>query len=110
MVFGFSYSGFYQLRYDPLHIVGCILGHIALILILTSFMLPRWLNIFIPAGRKATDGKIAYAPNITIDADEARETAGRTLEENDLEDMSKSGSGSSPTRDIVGSSEFKTSI
>ncbi len=65
IVFSFSYPGFYaDGRQDPLHIMGFIVGHIALILIGGSFIVPRWYNALIPAHRQ-NEGKIPYGPCVT---------------------------------------------
>jgi solute carrier family 6 GABA transporter-like protein 1 len=57
IVFSFSYPGFYELRNDPLHIMGFGVAHIALILIFAGFMLPRWFNVMIPPQRRG-EGKL----------------------------------------------------
>lgn len=80
IVYGFSYPAFYKLRYDPLHILGFGVGHIALLIIFGSFIFPRWYDLFIPAKRQ-NEGKLGYAPNVTIGADEAQAAAAGNLEE-----------------------------
>lgn len=64
IVYAFSYPAFYQLRYDPLHILGFGVGHIALLLIFGGILVPRWFDVFIPPQRRA-EGKLdlgAHAP------------------------------------------------
>lgn len=74
IIYGFSYPAFYEMRYDPLHILGFGVGHIALLLIFGGFIVPRWFNVFIPKHRLA-EGKLPYAPGRTIGADEAQAEA-----------------------------------
>lgn len=80
IVFSFSYPGFYaDGRKDPLHIMGFIVGHVAIIIIGGSFIVPRWYNALIPAHRQ-NDGRIPYAPCVTqgtleAELDDAAEAA-----------------------------------
>ncbi|GKT56008.1 sodium chloride dependent neurotransmitter [Colletotrichum tofieldiae] len=92
IVYGFSYPAFYQVRYDPLHILGFAVGHVALILIFAGFMIPRWFNVFIPAHRQ-NEGKIHYAPLITIGADEAQAIAAGNMEQGQTRTPSHSDEG-----------------
>lgn len=64
IIFGFAYPAFYQLRYDPLHIVGFTLAHFALVIITLGFILPRWYNVFIPLHRRE-DGNQPTVANVT---------------------------------------------
>lgn len=64
IVYSFSYPAFYELRYDPLHILGFGVGHIVLLLIASGFVLPRWYDPLIPPTRRG-DGKIDVGPNVT---------------------------------------------
>ncbi|KAK1998234.1 Sodium:neurotransmitter symporter family protein [Colletotrichum falcatum] len=104
IVYGFSYPAFYQVRYDPLHILGFAVGHVALIMIFAGFMVPRWFNVFIPAHRK-NEGKIYYAPLVTIGADEAQAIAAGNIEQGRMHTSSHSDEGvrakESPTNDGV---------
>lgn len=76
IVYSFSYPSFYALRYDPLHILGFGVAHVALILIAVGFILPRWYDPLIPPGRRA-DGKIDLGPNVTANV---AESEGETIE------------------------------
>lgn len=64
IVYGFSYGAFYELRYDPLHILGFGVGHIALLLIFGGLILPRWYDVFIPPQRRSEghNDNGAFAP------------------------------------------------
>jgi len=64
IIFGFAYPAFYQLRYDPLHIVGFTVAHFVLIIITLGFILPRWYDVFIPFHRRE-DGDQPTLPNVT---------------------------------------------
>lgn len=89
IVFSFSYPGFYaDGRRDPMHILGFIVGHIALIIIGGSFIVPRWYNALIPAHRQ-NEGKIPYGPGVTqgtLEAElaDAAENANGTTTSQDL--------------------------
>ncbi|KAF6823850.1 sodium chloride dependent neurotransmitter [Colletotrichum plurivorum] len=74
IIYGFSYPAFYEMRYDPLHILGFGVGHVALLLIFGGFIVPRWFNVFIPKHR-LDEGKLPYAPGRIIGADEAQAPA-----------------------------------
>ena len=80
IVFSFSYPNFYTLRNDPLHVMGFGVGHIALLLILFGFIMPKWYDVFIPPGRRG-EGKTAYGANVPADVD--------TMEENARMEMAK---------------------
>lgn len=75
IVYGFSYPAFYELRYDPLHILGFGVGHIALLLIISGVVLPRWYDPLIPPTRRS-EGKIDLGPNVTANVIEAEEAGG----------------------------------
>ncbi|KAK1464917.1 Sodium:neurotransmitter symporter family protein, partial [Colletotrichum paranaense] len=114
IVYGFSYPSFYELRYDPLHILGFAVGHVALILILAGFIVPRWFNVFIPVHRR-NEGKMAYAPNVTIGADEAQAIAAGIMEQGNSQAHSHSDEGvgrkESPTNDgLITKEEKKTAL
>jgi solute carrier family 6 GABA transporter-like protein 1 len=74
IVYSFSYSGFYEVRNDPLHILGFAVGHIALIIIFAGFMLPRWFNVMIPPERR-NDGKLDIGARVPADQHLAHEQA-----------------------------------
>lgn len=78
IVYAFSYPAFYQLRYDPLHILGFGVAHIALLLIFGGLLLPRWFDVFVPPQRRA-EGHIdngAFAPAMEeLVAEDAAESA-----------------------------------
>jgi len=83
IVYSFSYPSFYELREDPLHILGFGVGHIALILVAGGFLFPRWLAPLVPASRRG-EGKLDIGANVipksddgdTIDSVEAGDGAG----------------------------------
>jgi solute carrier family 6 GABA transporter-like protein 1 len=64
IIFGFAYPAFYQLRYDPLHIVGFTVAHFALIIVTLGFIVPRWYDVFIPLHRRG-DGDQPTVANIS---------------------------------------------
>ena len=72
IVYSFSYPGFYELRNDPLHIMGFAVAHIALIIIFAGFMLPRWFNVLIPAERRG-EGKLDIGAGVLAEHDVVRE-------------------------------------
>lgn len=63
IVYSFSYPSFYALRKDPLHILGFVIGHLALLLVGSGFIFPRWLNILIPPPRRG-EGKLDIGANV----------------------------------------------
>ncbi|KAH8177020.1 sodium:neurotransmitter symporter family protein [Sarocladium implicatum] len=78
IVYAFSYPAFYQLRYDPLHILGFGVAHITLLIIFGGILVPRWFDVFIPPQRRA-EGHIdngAFAPAMEeLVAEDAAESA-----------------------------------
>lgn len=78
IIYGFSYPNFYELRYDPLHILGFAVAHITLIIILGSLIMPRWYNIIIPPQRRdeGHNAHGAFAPVMEeLVAEDAAEAA-----------------------------------
>lgn len=73
IIYGFAYPAFYELRDDPLHILGFGLAHICLVLIGLGVLVPRWYNTIIPPDRRE-EGKLPYAPNVLLDGEEPRRT------------------------------------
>ncbi|TDZ38044.1 Sodium- and chloride-dependent GABA transporter 1 [Colletotrichum spinosum] len=105
IVYGFSYPAFYQVRYDPLHILGFGVGHIALVLIFSGFFAPRWYNILIPA-RRMNEGKLAYAPLVTVGADDAQAAAAGSMEEGHSEEgVERKESPVSPQNELIKTEE-----
>ncbi|SPN99737.1 related to sodium- and chloride-dependent GABA transporter 1 [Cephalotrichum gorgonifer] len=86
IVFSFSYPAFYRLRYEPLHILGFGIGHIALIIIALGFIVPRWFDVLIPPARRG-EGHIPYAPGVMIDGDERSKRCSREVESGDSSSM-----------------------
>ncbi|KID93593.1 Sodium:neurotransmitter symporter, partial [Metarhizium majus ARSEF 297] len=82
IVYSFSYPSFYQLREDPLHILGFGVGHVALLIIGCGFVLPRWLDVLVPPTRRG-EGKLDIGANASplnslldrTDSSEAAETS-----------------------------------
>lgn len=68
IVYSFSYGAFYELRNDPLHVMGFGVGHIALLLIAIGFIVPKWYDTFIPPERRG-EGKTIYGVNVPADAE-----------------------------------------
>lgn len=64
IIFGFAYPAFYQLRYDPLHIIGFTVAHFALIIVTLGLIVPRWYNFLIPHHRHE-DGNQPTVANVT---------------------------------------------
>lgn len=85
IVYSFSYPAFYaEGRFDPLHIFGFAVAHIALILIFGGMFVPRWFNILIPTHRRG-EGKFDYAPCVlhnTLDAEIANNMESATADRN----------------------------
>ncbi|KAG5970958.1 hypothetical protein E4U58_000428 [Claviceps cyperi] len=73
IVYSFSYSSFYALREDPLHILGFIIGHVALFLVGSGFMVPRWLDGLIPLERRV-EGKLDIGANGLLSGNDEPET------------------------------------
>ncbi|KAL3959174.1 hypothetical protein ACCO45_007336 [Purpureocillium lilacinum] len=69
IVYSFSYPSFYELREDPLHILGFGVGHIALILVAGGFLFPRWLAPLVPASRRG-EGKLDIGANVIPKSDD----------------------------------------
>lgn len=69
---------------DPLHIFGFTVAHIVILVVGLGFLLPRALNVLIPAEKRRNDAGTTYAPQVTIlglsAGEEAAETASGTLE------------------------------
>ena len=68
IVFSFSYPNFYLLRNNPLHVMGFGVGHVALILIFAGFIVPKWLDVFIPPSRRG-EGKVDWGANVPADVE-----------------------------------------
>lgn len=79
IVFSFAYPNFYQTRFEPLHIFGFAVGHIALLLISLGFIVPRWFEVLIPPTRRG-EGHLPYAPGVTLDGDEQVQIGRREIE------------------------------
>lgn len=77
IVFSFSYPEFYTLRNDPVYIFGFIVAHFVLLCTAIGFLLPRFLNVFVPYEQR-DDGKQLYAPNVL-----RMEIEGSTVEDGD---------------------------
>lgn len=73
IILGFSYPAFYQLRDDPLHILGFGVAHIGLILVGVGVIAPRWFNVLIPPHRRG-EGKNPYAPNVVLGTIDSHQT------------------------------------
>ncbi|KAF4120672.1 solute carrier family 6 (neurotransmitter transporter, GABA) member 1 [Geosmithia morbida] len=69
IVFSFSYPAFYQLRNDPLHVLGFGVAHIGIVLILCGFILPKWYDVFIPPARRG-EGKFHFGAQVEADQEE----------------------------------------
>lgn len=91
IIYSFSYSAFYELRYDPLHILGFFVGHIALILIISGYIAPRWYDPLITPSRRM-DGHIDLGTNVHANIAAAAETS--SMEEGDTTKDGKTINGS----------------
>ncbi|KAG5917759.1 hypothetical protein E4U61_002430 [Claviceps capensis] len=74
IVYSFSYPSFYALREDPLHILGFAIGHIALLLVGSGFIVPRWLDGLIPPERRG-EGKPDIGANVPLSGNDESETS-----------------------------------
>ena len=70
IVFSFAYPGFQEVKNDPVYIFGFVCSHFVLIFIAIGFIMPTWLNFFVPATRR-NDGNLDYAPNVLRGTTEA---------------------------------------
>lgn len=76
IVYSFGYPEFNGLRNDPPYIFGFILAHIIILITVSSLVIPRYLDVFIPPDRRL-DGAKPIAPNVPeniMDAQIVRET------------------------------------
>lgn len=46
--------------------MGFGVGHIALLIIFSGFIMPKWLDVFIPPSRRG-EGKVDWGANVTAD-------------------------------------------
>ncbi|KAH7323124.1 hypothetical protein B0I35DRAFT_350581 [Stachybotrys elegans] len=74
IVYSFSYPGFYQLRNDPLHVLGFIVGHFGVLIVIAGFVVPKWFDVFIPPSRR-DEGKTNYGACVDADFLEMEENA-----------------------------------
>ncbi|KAG6031900.1 hypothetical protein E4U19_007817 [Claviceps sp. Clav32 group G5] len=74
IVYSFSYPSFYILREDPLHVLGFSIGHIALLLVGSGFIVPRWLDSLIPPERRG-EGKLDNGANVPLSGNDESETS-----------------------------------
>lgn len=100
-MYSFSYPNFYQLRNDPLHVLGFGVGHIAILIVLGGFVVPRWFDVFIPPSRRG-EGLITYGANVEADVEEmernaAMEQAHKIKKDDDLAAAGPLGEGFSPS-------------
>ncbi|KFA72432.1 hypothetical protein S40288_08034 [Stachybotrys chartarum IBT 40288] len=72
IVYSFSYPNFYQLRNDPLHVLGFGVGHVGLIIVAAGFIVPKWFDVFIPTGRRG-EGKSKLGAGVDADFHEMEE-------------------------------------
>lgn len=69
IIYSFAYPAFYQLRYDPLHIIGFAFAHFSLIIVTLGLIVPRWFNVFVPLERRR-DGEVDTVVGVPIEKDE----------------------------------------
>lgn len=79
IITSFAYPSFYTKRMDPLHIFAFTVAHVVMIVIVIGFIIPRSLDIFVPADKRQ-DGSMAYAPQVTILGVSAGEEAAEAAE------------------------------
>lgn len=58
-------------RYDPLQIFGFAVCHLAIFCILSTLLLPRWIDPLVPAERRS-EGDRAYAPQVILGVNDVR--------------------------------------
>ncbi|KAL8672424.1 MAG: hypothetical protein Q9168_003102 [Polycauliona sp. 1 TL-2023] len=63
IVYSFAYPEFWTLRNDPPYIFGFILAHFCLKFAISSLVLPRYYDVFVPMHR-LDDGKRVAAPGV----------------------------------------------
>lgn len=74
IVYGFSYPNFYQLRNDPLHVLGFGVGHIGVMIVIAGFIVPKWFDVFIPPSRRG-EGLVTYGANVDANIEQMEENA-----------------------------------
>lgn len=74
IVYSFSYPNFYELRNDPLHVLGFGVGHIGVLIVLAGFIVPKWFDVFIPPNRRG-EGVVTYGANVNADVEEMERNA-----------------------------------
>lgn len=66
IIISFAYPSFYEKRNDPLHIFAFSIAHIAMILPIVGFIVPRMFNVFVsPAVRAAAEKD--YIPGVVFE-------------------------------------------
>ncbi|KAF2725578.1 SNF-domain-containing protein [Polychaeton citri CBS 116435] len=65
IIFTFAYPTFYPERNDPLEIFGFTVAHTVLTVTVLAFIVPRFLDIFVPKNRM-DEGQKTYAPQVTM--------------------------------------------
>lgn len=75
IVFSFAYPAFIAVRNDPLHIFGFFCAHLMIATVVAVYIVPRSLNVIIPAKRRE-EGNRAYAPQVLCGLDDIRVSQG----------------------------------
>ncbi|KAG8166024.1 hypothetical protein KVR01_004576 [Diaporthe batatas] len=65
IVFSLGYPAFIAVRYDPLHIFGFVVAHIAMLIIAFGLVFPRMMDVFVPVERRG-EGEIPFSPNLAV--------------------------------------------
>lgn len=75
IVFSFGYPTFRAVRRDPLMIFAFAVAHIAILTILSTLIIPRWIDPLIPSERRE-EGVRSYAPQVILGVDDVRVSTG----------------------------------
>lgn len=75
IIISFTYPSFMAARYNPMHIFGFVCAHLAVLCILSTLIIPRWVDPLIPTERR-NEGDRSYAPQVTLGVDDVRVASG----------------------------------
>ena len=75
IIYAFAYPTFAEYKNDPLHILAFFAAHLVVLLIIVAFLIPRTLEVFVPAKRR-NEGDRAYAPQVVLGTNDIRVSEG----------------------------------
>lgn len=75
IIISFTYPSFMDARYNPMHIFGFTLAHLAVLCIVSTLVFPRWIDPLVPTERR-NEGDRSYAPQVTLGVDDVRVASG----------------------------------